>query len=45
VAAAEIALQPSLAIVVAYSFWALFAAGIVFVTFLATFVFGEDSGA
>jgi hypothetical protein len=44
-AAAEIGLQPSLAIVVAYSFRALFAAGIVFVTFLATLIFGEDSGA
>lgn len=40
-AALGIVLQPSLAIVVAFSFWLLLAAAIVFVTFLATFIFEE----
>ena len=41
-AGAGIVIQPSLAIVVAYSFWLLLSAAIIFVTFLATFVFDED---
>lgn len=38
-------LPPSLAIVMAYSFWVLLSGAIVFVTFLATFVFDEDPSA
>jgi hypothetical protein len=44
-AGAGIVLQPSLAIVVAYSFWVLMSGAIIFVTFLATFVFDEDPSA
>ena len=44
-AGAGFVFQPSLAIVVAYSFWALAAAVVIFITFLATFVFDEDSSA
>lgn len=44
-AGAGIVLQPSLAIVVAFSFWALLSGAIVFVTFLATFIFDEDPSA
>jgi len=44
-AGAGIVLQPSLAIVVAYSFWVLMSAAIIFVTFLATFVFDENPSA
>jgi hypothetical protein len=35
-------LQPSLAIVVAFSFWVVLSAGIIFVTFLASFIFDKD---
>jgi hypothetical protein len=38
-AGAGIVLEPKLAIVAAYSFWLLIAASLVFVTFLAAFVF------
>ncbi len=44
-AGAGIVLQPTLAIVVAYSFWVLLSGAIIFVTFLATFVFDEDPSA
>ncbi len=44
-AGAGIVLKPSLAIVVAYSFWVLMSGAIIFVTFLATFVFDEDPSA
>jgi hypothetical protein len=44
-AGAGIVLQPSLAIVVAFSFWLLLSGAIIFVTFLATFVFDEDPSA
>jgi hypothetical protein len=44
-AGAGIVLQPSLAIVVAFSFWLLLSAAIIFVTYLATFVFDEDPSA
>jgi hypothetical protein len=40
-----IVLQPSLALVVAYSFWLLLSGAIIFVTFLATFVFDENPSA
>ncbi|MHC4150197.1 MAG: hypothetical protein ACYSR5_12025 [Planctomycetota bacterium] len=44
-AGAGIVLPPSLAIVVAFSFWLLLSAAIIFVTYLATFVFDEDPSA
>jgi hypothetical protein len=44
-AGAGIVLQPSLAIVVAFSFWLFLSGAIIFVTFLSTFVFDEDPGA
>ncbi len=44
IAAAGIVLQPSLAIIVAFSYWALFSGAIIFVTFLASFVRDEGVG-
>ena len=43
-AGAGIVLQPSLAIVVAYCYWALLSGAIIFVTFLGSFVHDEDAG-
>jgi hypothetical protein len=40
-----IVLQPSLALIVAYSFWLLLSGAIIFVTYLATFVFDENPSA
>lgn len=44
IAGAGIVLQPSLAIIVAYCYWALFSGVIIFVTFLGTFVHDEGAG-
>lgn len=42
-AATGLVFQPSLALVVGFSYWLLLSGAIIFVTFLATFVFDEDS--
>ena len=44
-AGAGFVLQPSLAIIVAYCFWALLSGAVIFVSFLASFVQDEEAGA
>ncbi len=43
-AGAGFVIQPSLAIVVAYCYWALMSGAVIFITFLASFVHSEDAG-
>ena len=43
-AGAGIILQPSLAIILAYCYWALLSSAIIFISFLGSFVHDEDAG-